>query len=114
MIRNITITDRIQEEILIDEKVKLWFEKLSDIIDNIDGEILEVYLDYSKTTRAIRVEISIKNNILIIIRHIIDKFDDDNIVTYSISIANKIMEVNWCNIDEIKNRIYENKKKYNW
>lgn len=114
MIRKITITDRFQEEILIDEKVKLWFEKLSDIIDNIDGEILEAYLDYSKTTTAISVEISIKNNILIIIRHIIDKFDDDNIVTYSISIANEIMEVNWCNVEKLNNRINENKEKYNW
>ena len=114
MIRKITITDRVQEEILIDEKVKLWFEKLSVIIDNIDGEILEVYLDYSKINRAIRVEISIKNNILIIIRHIIDKFDDDNIVTYSISIANEIMEINWCDVEKLNNRINENKERYNW
>ena len=112
MIEKVTITDSLQKEILVNKDVKSWLEKLSEKIDIIDN-IQELYIDYSITNKAIRADILVKNNVLIMLRHVIDN-DKNDMVSYSISVGKNIMEVNWCNIDEIKNRIYGNKKKYNW
>lgn len=112
MIEKVTITDSLQKEILVNKDVKSWLEKLSEKIDIIDN-IQELYIDYSITNKAIRADILVKNNVLIMLRHIIDD-DKNDIVSYSISIGTTVMEVNWCNIEELKDRIYGNKKKYNW
>ena len=112
MIEKVTITDILQEEILINQEVKLFLEKLSKKIDAI-SDIKELYVDYSKINKAIRVDILIENNVLIMLRHTFDD-DKDNIVSYSISVGKNIMEVNWCDIEEINNKINGNKKIYNW
>lgn len=55
----------------------------------------------------------VKNNVLIMLKHIIDD-DKDDIVSYSISIGKTVMEVNWCGIEKLNDKINEIKKKYNW
>lgn len=112
MIEKVTITDSLQKEILVNKDVKSWLEKLSEKIDIIDN-IQELYIDYSITNKDIRADILVKNNILIMLRHIIDD-DKDDIVSYSISIGKTVMEVNWCGIEKLNDKINENKKKYNW
>lgn len=112
MIEKVTITDSLQKEILVNKDVKSWLEKLSENIDIIDN-IQELYIDYSITNKVIRADILVKNNVLIMLRHIIDD-DKDDIVSYSISIGKTVMEVNWCGIEKLNDKINENKKKYNW
>lgn len=112
MIEKVTITDSLQKEILVNKDVKSWLEKLSEKIDIIDN-IQELYIDYSITNKAIRADILVKNNVLIMLRHIIDD-DKDDIVSYSISLGKIVMEVNWCGIEKLNDKINENKKKYNW
>lgn len=112
MIEKVTITDSLQKEILVNKDVKSWLEKLSEKIDIIDN-IQELYIDYSITNKDIRADILVKNNILIMLRHIIDD-DKDDIVSYSISIGKTVMEINWCGIEKLNDKINENKKKYNW
>lgn len=112
MIRKITITDRLQEKILEDESVKSWSEKLGTVIDDF-GDVSEVFVDYDDTSKEIRADMLFENDVIVILRRIIDG-DKNDIVSYSISVGKTVMEVNWCNIDEIKNRIYENKEKYDW
>lgn len=80
---------------------------------NTINNIKELYVDYSKINKAIRMDILIENNVLIMIRHIFDN-DKDDIISYSISVGKNVMEINWCDIEEINNRINENKEKYNW
>lgn len=112
MKEKVTITDRLQEKILNDKNVKSCSEKLGTVIDDFDN-VSEVFIDYDDTSRVIRVDMSFENDAIVILRHIIDD-DKDDIISYSISIGKNVMEVNWCNIDEIKNRIYGSKEKYNW
>lgn len=112
MIGKVTITDRLQEKILEDESVKLWSEKIGTVIDDFD-DVSEVFIDYNKTSKAIRADVLFNNDVFIMLRYIIDD-DRDDMVSYSISVGKTVMEVNWCSIDEIKNRIYENKEKYDW
>lgn len=112
MIEKVTITDSLQKEILVNKDVKSWLEKLSENIDIIDN-IQELYIDYSITNKVIRADILVKNNVLIMLRHIIDD-DKDDIVSYSMSIGKTVMEVNWCGIEKLNDKINENKKKYNW
>lgn len=112
MIGKVTITDRLQEKILKDESVKSWSEKLGTVIDDF-GDVSEVFVDYDDTSKAIRADMLFENDVIVILRHIIDD-DKNGMVSYSISVGKTLMEVNWCNIDEIKNRIYENKEKYDW
>ena len=112
MIEKVTITESLQKEILVKKDVNSWLEKLSEKIDIIDN-IQELYIDYSITNKDIRADILVKNNILIMLRHIIDD-DKDDIVSYSISIGKTVMEVNWCGIEKLNDKINENKKKYNW
>lgn len=112
MIRKITITDRLQEKILEDESVKSWSEKLGTVIDDF-GDVSEVFVDYDDTSKEIRADMLFENDVIVILRRIIDG-DKNDIVSYSISVGKTVMEVNWCNIYEIKNRIYENKEKYDW
>lgn len=112
MIGKVTITDRLQEKILEDESVKSWSEKLGTVIDDF-GDVSEVFVDYDDTIKAIRADMLFENDVIVILRHIIDD-DKNGMVSYSISVGKTLMEVNWCNIDEIKNRIYENKEKYDW
>ena len=112
MIEKVTITDSLQKEILVNKDVKSWLEKLSEKIDIIDN-IQELYIDYSITNKDIRADILVKNNILIMLRHIIDD-DKDDIVSYSISIGKTVMEINWCGMEKLNDKINENKKKYNW
>lgn len=112
MIGKVTITDRLQEKILKDESVKSWSEKLGTVIDDFDN-ISEVFIDYDDTSKAIRADMIFENDVIVILRHIIDD-DKDDIISYSISIGTTVMEVNWCNIEELKDRIYGNKEKYDW
>ena len=112
MIEKVTITDSLQKEILVNKDVKSRLEKLSENIDIIDN-IQELYIDYSITNKVIRADILVKNNVLIMLRHIIDD-DKDDIVSYSMSIGKTVMEVNWCGIEKLNDKINENKKKYNW
>lgn len=112
MIEKVIITDSLQKEILVNKDVKSWLQKLSEKIDIIDN-IQELYIDYSIINKVIRADILVKNNVLIMLRHIIDD-DKDDIVSYSISIGKTVMEVNWCGIEKLNDKINENKKKYNW
>lgn len=112
MIEKVTITDSLQKEILVNKDVKSWLEKLSEKIDIIDN-IQELYIDYSITNKVIRADILVKNNVLIMLKHIIDD-DKDDIVSYSISISKTVMEINWCGIEKLNDKINGNKKKYNW
>lgn len=112
MIRKITITDRLQEKILENESVKSWSEKLVTVIDDF-GDVSEVFVDYDDTSKEIRADMLFENDVIVILRRIIAG-DKNDIVSYSISVGKTVMEVNWCNIEEIKNRIYENKEKYDW
>lgn len=112
MIGKVTITDRLQEKMLEDESVKSWSERLGTVIDDF-SDVSEVFVDYDDTSKAIRADMLFENDVIVILRHIIND-DKNDLVSYSISIGKTVMEVNWCNIEEIKNRIYENKEKYDW
>lgn len=112
MTGKVTITDRLQEKILEDESVKSWSEKLGTVIDDF-GDVSEVFVDYDDTSKAIRADMLFENDVIVILRHIIDD-DKDDIVSYSISIGKTVMEVNWCGIEKLNDKINENKKKYNW
>ena len=112
MIEKVTITDSLQEEILNNQEVKLFLEKLFKKIDAI-SDIKELYVDYSKINKAIRADILIENDVLIMLRHTFD-IDKDDIICYSISVGKNVMEVNWCDIEKINDKINENKEKYNW
>lgn len=72
------------------------FDKISEKCSNFD--IKEVYADYSSASNAIRIDMAIDNNFLLIVRKKIEE-DEDNCVAVSLSKGSEDYLVDYLDLD---------------